>query len=145
MHNRIKIFKIKSNRKLCESLQYYLQLYICQQKGFSVVWSPHFNLALYFAVNDKILAVRNTIPSTHPSLNVLSPCMGEVQCKEGPLYFFSWNVIRPLFLVKHDLGFFRDLWLPIFDFCVNVNEFWELSVTREQSQYFYVNAFCKVV
>ena len=33
----------------------------------------------------------------------------------------------------------------LLDFCVNVKEFWELSVTREKSQYFYVNAFCKVV
>ena len=35
----------------------------------------------------------------------------------------------------------------VFDFCVNVNvnELWELCVTREQSQYLYVNAFCKVV
>jgi len=35
--------------------------------------------------------------------------------------------------------------IAIFDFIVNVNEVWELSVTREQSQYFYVNAFFKVV
>ena len=33
----------------------------------------------------------------------------------------------------------------LLDFYVNVNEFWELFVTREKSQYFYVNAFCKVV
>ena len=33
----------------------------------------------------------------------------------------------------------------LLDFCVNVKEFYELCVTREKPQYFYVNAFCKVV
>ena len=54
--------------------------------------------------------------------------------------FFSREMWFRFFL------FIRDSWLPIFDFCVNVNEFWEFSVRpREQSQYSYVNAFCKVV
>ena len=33
----------------------------------------------------------------------------------------------------------------LLDFCVNVKKFWELSVTREKSQYFYANVFCKGV
>ena len=68
---------------------------------------------------------------------------------KGPLYFFfsvkrDWDYF---FLVKRDLGFFIYSWFVIAHiwFCVNVNEFWELSMTCEQSQYFYVNAFCKVV
>ena len=39
------------------------------------------------------------------------------------------------FTLKHELV----------DFCVNVKEFYELCVTREKPQYFYVNAFSKVV
>ena len=30
----------------------------------------------------------------------------------------------------------------LLNFCVNVKEFWEVSVTSEKSQYYYVNAFC---
>ena len=66
---------------------------------------------------------------------------------EGPLYFFRETWLGLFFLVKRDLGLFVHSWFVIADICfiVNVNEFWELSVTREQSQYFYVNAFSKVV
>lgn len=30
------------------------------------------------------------------------------------------------------------------DFYMSMNEFWELSVMCEKSQYFYINAFCEV-
>ena len=53
------------------------------------------------------------------------------------------NVTRQGPLI-HEFIFQLNVKCELLYFCVNVNKFWQLSVTCEKSQYFYVNAFCKV-